>query len=96
MATVVLRGLSRQVRFAGVPVPYFWAGMSMAFIVFAITKKILVLVAVGLVCYAIAFTVGAINPNLHVPVWKKFATTWETWNAFGRSAYRASTYRRLK
>lgn len=62
--TYVIRGLSRQAKTAGLPLPYFMAVMGLTVIPFMITKSLLWFLTI-VIWYGAARSIVAINPNGH-------------------------------
>lgn len=62
--TVVIRGLTRQAKMAGLPLPYFMAVVALTVLPFMITKSLLWLLTFG-IWYFGARSITAVNPNGH-------------------------------
>ena len=62
--TYVIKGLSRQAKMLGLPLPYFMAVVSLTVLPFMITKSLLWLPAC-VIWYAAARSITAVNPNGH-------------------------------
>ena len=62
--TVVIKGLSRQAKMGGLPLPYFMAAVALTVVPFMISKSLLWLPTFG-IWYFGARSVTAVNPNGH-------------------------------
>ena len=62
--TVVIRGLSRQAKMGGLPLPYFMAVVGITVLPFMIAKWLPWLLT-GVIWYVGARSITAINPNGH-------------------------------
>lgn len=62
--TVVIKGLTRQAKMAGLPLPYFMAVVGLTVLPFMITKVLLWLPTFA-IWYFGARSITAINPNGH-------------------------------
>ncbi len=62
--TVVIKGLSRQAKMGGLPLPYFMAAASLTVLPFMVTKWLPWLLTFG-IWYVAARSITAINPHGH-------------------------------
>lgn len=62
--TIVIKGLSRQAKMSGLPLPYFMAVVSLTVLPFMITKS-LPWILTCVIWYVAARSITAVNPNGH-------------------------------